>query len=40
MSESLAIAASGLEKAYGQTKALDGLDLAVETGCDLGHARS
>ena len=36
MSESLAIAASGLEKAYGQTKALDGLDLEVETGAILG----
>ena len=36
MSESLAIAASGLEKAYGQTKALDGLDLVVETGAILG----
>ena len=36
MSESLAIAASGLEKAYGRTKALDGLDLVVETGAILG----
>jgi ABC-2 type transport system ATP-binding protein len=36
MSESPAIAASGLEKAYGQTKALDGLDLVVETGAILG----
>src|SRR5581483_8144497 len=36
MSESLAIAASGLEKTYGRTKALDGLDLVVETGAILG----
>jgi ABC-2 type transport system ATP-binding protein len=36
MSGSLAIAASGLEKAYGQTRALDGLDLVVETGTILG----
>jgi ABC-2 type transport system ATP-binding protein len=36
MSESLAIAASGLEKAYGRTKALDGLDLVVEAGTILG----
>ena len=36
MSESLAIAASGLGKTYGRTKALDGLDLVVETGAILG----
>jgi len=36
MSESLAIAASGLEKTYGRTKALDGLDLVVESGAILG----
>ena len=36
MSETLAIEAEGLAKAYGQTKALDGLDLQVETGAILG----
>jgi ABC-2 type transport system ATP-binding protein len=36
MSQSLAVEASGLEKAYGRTKALDGLDLEVETGAILG----
>jgi ABC-2 type transport system ATP-binding protein len=36
MSEALAIEARGLEKAYGQTKALAGLDLEVETGSILG----
>ncbi len=33
---SLAIEASGLAKAYGRTRALDGLDLSVETGTILG----
>jgi ABC-2 type transport system ATP-binding protein len=33
---SLAIEASGLAKAYGRTRALDGLDLSVETGAILG----
>jgi ABC-2 type transport system ATP-binding protein len=36
MSRSLAVEARGLEKAYGRTKALDGLDLEVETGAILG----
>jgi ABC-2 type transport system ATP-binding protein len=36
MSQSLAVEASGLEKAYGRTRALDGLDLEVETGAILG----
>jgi len=36
MSQVLAVEASGLEKAYGPTRALDGLDLAVETGEILG----
>jgi ABC-2 type transport system ATP-binding protein len=36
MSDALAIEARGLEKAYGQTKALDGLDLDVEAGSILG----
>jgi ABC-2 type transport system ATP-binding protein len=36
MSRMLAVEASGLEKAYGQTRALDGLDLEVETGTILG----
>jgi ABC-2 type transport system ATP-binding protein len=36
MSRSLAVEASGLEKAYGRTRALDGLDLEVETGAILG----
>jgi ABC-2 type transport system ATP-binding protein len=36
MTESLAIEASGLEKAYGSTRALDGLDLQVESGEILG----
>lgn len=36
MNESLAIAASGLEKSYGQTRALAGLDLEVEAGAILG----
>jgi ABC-2 type transport system ATP-binding protein len=36
MSQVLAVEASGLEKAYGPTRALDGLDLEVETGAILG----
>jgi ABC-2 type transport system ATP-binding protein len=36
MSQSLAVEASGLEKAYGRTRALDGLDLEIETGAILG----
>ncbi|HEX3925442.1 MAG TPA: ATP-binding cassette domain-containing protein, partial [Streptosporangiaceae bacterium] len=36
MTESLAIEASGLEKAYGSTRALDGLDLQVQSGEILG----
>jgi ABC-2 type transport system ATP-binding protein len=36
MSDSLAIEARGLEKAYGRTKALAGLDLDVEKGAILG----
>jgi ABC-2 type transport system ATP-binding protein len=36
MSRSLAVEARGLEKAYGPTRALDGLDLEVETGAILG----
>jgi len=36
MSQVLAVEASGLEKAYGRTRALDGLDLEVETGAILG----
>jgi ABC-2 type transport system ATP-binding protein len=36
MSETLAIEARGLRKTYGQTKALDGLDLDVEVGSILG----
>jgi ABC-2 type transport system ATP-binding protein len=36
MSQSLAVEASGLEKTYGRTRALDGLDLEVETGAILG----
>ena len=36
MSETLAIEARGLRKTYGQTKALDGLDLDVEAGSILG----
>jgi len=36
MSDPLAIEARGLEKAYGQTRALDGLDLDVEAGSILG----
>ncbi len=36
MSESLAIEARGLEKAYGRTRALAGLDLDVEAGAILG----
>jgi ABC-2 type transport system ATP-binding protein len=36
MSETLAIEARGLTKAYGQTRALDGLDLQVQTGSILG----
>ncbi len=36
MSQSLAVEASGLEKAYGRTRALDGLDLEVGTGAILG----
>jgi ABC-2 type transport system ATP-binding protein len=36
MSEPFAIEAEGLEKAYGPTRALDGLDLQVETGAILG----
>jgi ABC-2 type transport system ATP-binding protein len=36
MSRSLAVEARGLEKAYGQTRALDGLDLEVESGAILG----
>jgi ABC-2 type transport system ATP-binding protein len=36
MSETLAVEASGLEKVYGQTRALDGLDLQVEAGTILG----
>src|SRR5215470_699398 len=36
MSQSLAVEASGLGKTYGQTKALDGLDLEVGTGAILG----
>src|SRR5260370_12999267 len=36
MSQSLAVEASGLEKAYGRTRALDGLNLEVETGAILG----
>ncbi len=36
MTETFAIEASGLEKAYGATRALDGLDLQVETGEILG----
>jgi ABC-2 type transport system ATP-binding protein len=36
MSQSLAVEASGLQKAYGRTRALDGLDLEVETGTILG----
>jgi ABC-2 type transport system ATP-binding protein len=36
MSRSLAVEASGLVKAYGRTRALDGLDLEVETGAILG----
>jgi ABC-2 type transport system ATP-binding protein len=36
MSETLAIEAAGLAKAYGTTRALDGLDLQVETGAILG----
>jgi ABC-type multidrug transport system ATPase subunit len=36
MTESLAIEARGLEKAYGRTRALDGLDLDVEKGAILG----
>jgi ABC-2 type transport system ATP-binding protein len=36
MSAALAIEARGLHKAYGQTRALDGLDLDVETGSILG----
>jgi ABC-2 type transport system ATP-binding protein len=35
-SGSLAILAEGLEKSYGKTRALDGLDLAVEEGTVLG----
>src|SRR5450755_1739374 len=36
MSESLAIEARGLEKAYGRTRALAGLDLEVEAGAIIG----
>jgi len=36
MSQVLAVEASGLEKAYGRTRALDALDLEVETGAILG----
>ena len=36
MSEPFAIEAEGLEKAYGATRALDGLDLQVEAGAILG----
>ncbi len=36
MSETLAIEAEGLVKAYGETRALDGLDLQVEAGAILG----
>src|SRR5215469_9093310 len=36
MRQVLAVEASGLEKAYGRTRALDGLDLEVETGAILG----
>src|SRR5215469_8129891 len=36
MSQVLAVEASGLEKAYGRTRALDGLDLEVEAGAILG----
>jgi ABC-2 type transport system ATP-binding protein len=36
MSETLAIEAAGLAKAYGTTRALDGLDLRVEAGAILG----
>jgi ABC-2 type transport system ATP-binding protein len=36
MSEPFAIEAEGLEKAYGPTRALDGLDLQVEAGAILG----
>jgi ABC-2 type transport system ATP-binding protein len=36
MSQVLAVEASGLEKAYRRTRALDGLDLEVETGAILG----
>jgi ABC-2 type transport system ATP-binding protein len=36
MSQVRAVEASGLEKAFGRTRALDGLDLEVETGAILG----
>ena len=36
MSETFAIEAEGLAKAYGPTRALDGLDLQVEAGAILG----
>ena len=36
MSETLAIEAEGLVKAYGPTRALDGLGLQVEAGAILG----
>ncbi|HEV2241725.1 MAG TPA: ATP-binding cassette domain-containing protein [Streptosporangiaceae bacterium] len=36
MSQVLAVEASGLEKAYGRTRALDGLDLEVDAGAILG----
>ena len=36
MSEPFAIEAAGLVKVFGRTRALDGLDLQVETGTILG----